>query len=62
MSDETRPRETEEEFFAGYCLRSGIDPQWAREHGFKAEPCDCEYHGCRGWVMNTQAFHGRIPE
>jgi hypothetical protein len=51
---EGRAALSREEFFTGYCQRSGITEEWARAHGFEAAPCACGEDCCSGWQMLTR--------
>lgn len=46
-----RPRETREEFIAGYVGRSNMTMEQFLETGLTVDPCDCGVLGCRGWAM-----------
>ena len=42
---------TKEEFEQGYAEASGVTVEWLQRMGQEAHPCDCDYHGCKGWKM-----------
>ncbi len=42
---------TKEEFEKGYAVRSKMTLEKLHELGGHAEPCDCDYSGCKEWKM-----------
>ena len=43
-----------EQFEQEYAERSGMTVKELRDMGGYAEPCDCDYIYCDGWVMNFE--------
>lgn len=50
---------TKDEFIDGYMVRSGIDPKFRLDDGYRlpgdvrwyAVKCDCKEDTCKGWAM-----------
>lgn len=42
---------TKEEFEGYWGSKSGHGPEYQKEMGLIAIPCDCDFEGCQGWQM-----------
>jgi hypothetical protein len=52
MTTPDEKREAEREAFEkAYAERSGISVEVLHAYGQRAEPCDCDEDGCKGWKM-----------